>query len=122
MPRLPTSASELFDQILPELLSAQKEQAKELGGIYAFRLPGQGGGEWTVDLTLDVPKVTQGASSHAQCTITVDHADFIELLKSPSEAMALFLAGKIKVTGNPMLALKFQKLFSLGTPGGQSIP
>ena len=43
-------------------------------------------------------------------------------LKNPGEAMPLFLAGKIKVTGNPMLALKFQKLFSLGAPGGQSIP
>lgn len=115
MASIPASATELFDRILPGLLKTYPEKAKEIGGIYAFRLTGEGGGEWSVDLNVDEPQIQKGILSTAQCTVTIDHQDFVGLMKNPATAMPLFLQGKIKVEGNPMLALKFQKLFSIGS-------
>ncbi len=112
---LPTTATELFESFLPQVLTRYQEKAKELGGIYAFRLTGEGGGEWSVDLTLSSPKVTKGHQANAECTIILSHEDFAELLKHPQLAMQLFLQGKLKVEGNPMLAMKVQKLLTFGS-------
>lgn len=108
-----SSATELFDVLLPGLLQAHEQRAKALGGIYGFSISGLGGGEWTIDLQGEPPSVKKGLHG-AQCTVAVAHEDFVGLIKNPSTAMSLFLQGKIKITGNPMLAMKVQKLFELG--------
>ena len=68
---------------------------------------------WTVDLTSNPPEVHQGDKGNAQCTIEVAHADFKQMLANPALGMQLYFQGKLKVTGDPMLATKLQKLFSL---------
>jgi len=50
----------------------------------------------------------------ANCTIEVANADFVNMLKNPALGMQLFMTGKLKVAGDPMLAMKLQKLFALG--------
>jgi putative sterol carrier protein len=45
--------------------------------------------------------------------ITVAHEDFLKMLTNPALGMQLFMTGKLKVAGDPMLAMKLQKLFSL---------
>ena len=39
--------------------------------------------------------------------------DFLGMLANPASGMAMFMQGKLKVAGDPMLAMKLQKLFSL---------
>ena len=52
----------------------------------------------------------------ADCTITIAAEDFQKLHENPqANGMQLFFAGKLKVAGNQMLAMKLQKLFSLGS-------
>lgn len=108
----PSSATELFDQILPAALAKAPEKAKEVGAIYVFKISGEGGGEWTVDLANN-PSITKGVQPGAGCTIEVAHSDFINMLTNPALGMQLFMQGKLKVAGDPMLAMKLQKLFSL---------
>ena len=44
---------------------------------------------------------------------TISDEDFQKLVENPqANGMQLFFSGKLKVTGNPMLAMKLQKLFS----------
>lgn len=110
----PTSASQLFDENLSGLLKQFPEKAKEVGAIYGFKITGEGGGEWTVDLKNDPPQVQKGLQPGAQCTIEVAHQDFLSMLGNQAVGMQLFFQGKLKVTGDNMLALKLQKLFALG--------
>ena len=109
----PKSAVELFDEILPGALAKAPEKAKEVGSIYVFKISGDGGGEWTVDLANSPPAIKKGVEAGANCTIEVAHTDFIDMLTNPSKGMQLFMQGKLKVSGDPMLAMKLQKLFSL---------
>jgi putative sterol carrier protein len=52
-------------------------------------------------------------SGPADCTITISGEDFQQLIENPTaNAMPLFFAGKLKVTGNQMLAMKLNKLFA----------
>ena len=110
---MPKSASELFDQILPGAIAKAPEKAKDVGSIYVFKIAGEGGGEWTVDLANSPPSIKKEVVPGAQCTIEVAHSDFINMLTNPALGMQLFMQGKLKVAGDPMLAMKLQKLFSL---------
>lgn len=106
-------AKELFDVMIPEALSKHPDKAKEVNAIYCFKISGDGGGEWTVDLAGEPPKVDTGDSGNAQCTIEVEHDDFKSMLSDPQVGMQLYFQGKLKVTGDPMLATKLQQFFDI---------
>ena len=60
---------------------------------------------------LRAPRASR-APGAADCTITITDEDFQKLVENPqANGMQLFFAGKLKVTGNQMLAMKLQKLF-----------
>jgi putative sterol carrier protein len=52
-------------------------------------------------------------SGPADCTVTISDEDFQKLIENPqANGLQLFFAGKLKMTGNPTLAMKLQKLLS----------
>lgn len=107
-------AQELFGKRIPEQITKFPDQAKEINAIYYFNITGDGGGEWTVNLSQSGPSVTPGNAGNSQCQITINHEDFKTLLKNPQSGMQLYFQGKLKVGGDPTLAMKLQKLFQLG--------
>ena len=113
MVRSPSNARELFDDMIPRGIAANPDQAKQVGAVYAFRITGDGGGEWVVDLTADPPSCKPGGSDRAQCTFEVAHTDFQRMLAEPNAGMELYFSGKLRVTGDPMLATRLQSFFRL---------
>ena len=110
----PKDAQDLFNNQVPAAIAKSPEKAREIGAIYLFKITGDGGGTWTVDLVSNPPAVKQGEAGAAQCTIEVAHSDFQQMLANPAMGMQLYFQGKLRVTGDPMLATKLQKLFSMG--------
>lgn len=113
MATMPKDAQELFNEQVPAALEKFPDKAKEVNAIYCFKITGDGGGEWTADLTGDPPTCVTGDSGSAQCTIEVSHDDFKTMLSDPQAGMQLYFQGKLKVTGDPMLATKLQQFFDL---------
>lgn len=104
----------LFNEQLPQAVQKNAAAAQEIGAKYQMNVTGDGGGEWYLDLTASGPKVEKGNPGGADCTITVTAEDFQKLHENPqANGMQLFFAGKLKVAGNQMLAMKLQKLFAL---------
>src|SRR5260221_9421993 len=85
MPKIPESAQELFNTQVPEAIAKHPDKAKEIGAVYLFKITGDDGGEWTVDLTADPPFCKPGTHGTPQCTIEVAHADFKSMLQNRSE-------------------------------------
>ncbi|MBI4512308.1 MAG: SCP2 sterol-binding domain-containing protein [Deltaproteobacteria bacterium] len=112
---LPQDAKQLFDEMIPAALSKFPDRAKEVGAVYAFKITGDGGGEWTVDLVSSPPTCIAGDSGKAQCSIEVAHDDFKQMLANPAMGMQLFFQGKLRVNGDPMLATKLQQFFQLAS-------
>ena len=106
-------AKQIFDERLPQALAQHPDKAREIGAIYCFKIGGDGGGTWTVDLVSSPPTCTPGDGGKAQCTIEVQHEDFKAMLANPALGMQLYFQGKLKVGGNVMLAMKVQKLMQL---------
>ncbi|MBL9003929.1 MAG: SCP2 sterol-binding domain-containing protein [Myxococcales bacterium] len=114
MAGIPTSASDLFDNILPASIAKNPAAAQQVGAVYVFKISGEGGGEWTVDLKSSPPGISKGVKDQGvECTIEVTNADFVSMLQNPNLGMQLFMQGKLRVSGNPMLAMKLQNLFKL---------
>lgn len=100
----------LFNEELPAALQKNAEDAKTIGAKYQMNITGEG--EWNIDVTSSGPSCTAGQGP-ADCTITIAAEDFQKLVENPqANGMQLFFAGKLKVAGNQMLAMKLQKLFS----------
>jgi putative sterol carrier protein len=100
----------LFNEELPGALSRNADDAKTIGAKYQMNITGEG--EWNIDVSSTGPACKSG-SGPADCTITIASDDFQKLVENPqANGMQLFFAGKLKVTGNQMLAMKLQKLFS----------
>jgi len=107
----------LFNETLPEGLAKHPDKAKEIGATFQLNITGEGGGEWYIDLSATGPKAEQGNPGKADCTMTMTTEDFQKLHENPqANGMQLFFAGKLKVSGNQMLAMKLSKLFDFGTP------
>jgi putative sterol carrier protein len=103
---------QLFNDTLPAALSKNAEEAKTIGAKYQMNITGPTGGEWNIDVSASGPACKPG-SGDADCTITISDDDFQKLVENPqANGMQLFFAGKLKVTGNQVLAMKLQKLFS----------
>lgn len=101
-----------FNDELPAALARNAEDAKTVGARYQISITGPTGGDWNVDVSPSGPFCKPGTGP-ADCTIVVSDEDFQKLIENPGpNGMTLFFAGKLKLTGNPMLATKLEKLFS----------
>jgi putative sterol carrier protein len=108
---MPTSVKTFFDQKVPAVLATSPEKVKDVGAVYLFKLSGDDGGTWTVDLVSNPPTCKPGEHGAAQCTIEASDADFRGMIDGGMQAaMSLFFSGKLKVSGDPTLATKLSKL------------
>ena len=100
----------LFNDVLPKALAANAAEAKTIGAKYQMNITGEG--EWFIDVSEAGPSIHKGTGEAADCTITISAEDFQKLVENPqANGMQLFFAGKLKVAGNQMLAMKLNKLF-----------
>jgi putative sterol carrier protein len=107
---MPVDIVKLFNEQLPAILAKNADEAKTINATYQLHITGAG--SWHVDLTNKGPSVTSGEQP-ADCTVTISAEDFQKLQENPAQGTALFFGGKLKISGNPMLGLKLQKLFSM---------
>lgn len=104
----------MFNEELPAAIAKNPDAATAIGAKYQMNITGDGGGEWFIDCTDSGPKAEAGNPGGADCTIDISTDDFQKLVENPqANGMQLFFAGKLKVAGNQMLAMKLQKLFEL---------
>jgi putative sterol carrier protein len=108
---MPTSVKTFFDQKVPAVLSISPEKVKDVAAVYLFKISGDDGGTWTVDLVSTPPTCLPGEHGAPQCTIEASDADFRGMVDGGMQAaMSLFFSGKLKVSGDPTLATKLSKL------------
>ena len=99
----------LFNEDLPATLAKNAEEAKQIGATFQINITGEG--QWHINVSSTGPSCEPGEKP-ADCTITIAGEDFQQLISNPQAGMQLFFAGKLKVAGNQMLAMKLNKLFA----------
>ena len=105
--------SDALFQLMSDNLPNYPDLPKKIKASFLFRLT-KGGkvvSEWMTDLTKEPGSVTQGKpSGKPSCTVTIADEDFIKTAMGEANPQTLFMKGKVKISGNIMLAQKLQTL------------
>jgi putative sterol carrier protein len=108
----PTTVKELF-QALPSKLD--KEAAEDLDAVYQFDLSGSQGGQYQLLVQNGACVVKEGTHANPHVTLSVDGEDCLKLLNGQLSGQAIFMSGRLQISGDLGLAMQLKSLFpSLG--------
>jgi putative sterol carrier protein len=88
------------------------EKAAGIDATIQLYLTGEGGGDWMINVANGQISVNEGQAPSPDMTLTMDAADYVALSRGEANPMSLFQAGRVRVQGNMVLALKFQEMFA----------
>lgn len=94
---------------MPEAFVADK--AGSMKATIQLDLIGEGGGQWVVKIANGTIAIEEGPADLPNLNLEMAASDYVALSLGEANPMSLFMAGKIKVKGDVMLAMKFQELF-----------
>jgi putative sterol carrier protein len=103
------SAAAFFDTLQNRMQNDEETRANvaELGATYLFKV--EGAGNWLVNLTDAVITQEEG---EADCTISVENDDWVQLINGEVNGQQLFMLGKILIEGDVGLALQLEQIFN----------
>jgi putative sterol carrier protein len=109
MPDAPSSCKQVFEQMPSRF---KKEAAQGLTAVYQFDLAGEGGGKWQVSINNDTCDIKEGAHPSPNITISMAAQDYLDMVAGKLNPQMAFMTGKLRISGDMGLALRFQGLFS----------
>lgn len=98
-----------FSKDIPRVLERDVKRARGVDGIIVFKISGKQGGIWTLNLRDEVG-VEEGAAADPDCTIELSDSDWERITRHPGAAMQLFLEGKLRISGNAVVATRLQSV------------
>lgn len=108
MPDAPSSCKQVFDQMPGRF---KKEAAQGLNAVFQFDLSGDGGGKWQIAISNDKCDIKEGAHPSPNTTISMAAQDYLDMVAGKLNPQMAFMSGKLRVSGDMGLALRFQGLF-----------
>ena len=100
-----TSVKDYIDT-LPQRFQAGA--SKGVHAVFQFELSGDGGATFHVTVADGTMKVADGQAESPNTTIKMAADDYIQMVNGKLSGTMAFMKGKLKVTGNVMLAQKMQ--------------
>ena len=97
---------------IQEKLNADPSKMAGLAATYQFSLSGDGGGEFFAVFDNGTAQVNEGTADDPSITISMEAADFQDMVDGKLDGMGAFMSGKLKVTGDMSLAMRLQTLLS----------
>ncbi|MBI4237973.1 MAG: SCP2 sterol-binding domain-containing protein [Deltaproteobacteria bacterium] len=105
-------AQQIIEQVIPQRVQAKPAVQQSINGLVVFDLSGEGGGQWTLDLTTSEGKVQGGSVATPKVTLLMTATDFEAMINGQLNAQQAFLTGKLKVKGDMGAALKLGQLLA----------
>jgi hypothetical protein len=101
---------ELFDQVIPKLLQAQRDQCVRLGGVYAVKLGRDG--TWTIDFSS--ASIGKGIKKRPDLTIEMSAADFALMMDGALDVASSLKSGRVKLHGDARKIVNLAAILGAG--------
>ncbi len=106
---------DVFEKGFASGLGKNPELAKEVNAIIHFDITGDGGGQWTLDLTLPTDYVKPGFVGTSAMTLSATASDFLDIVSGKLNGQMAVMTGKLKIKPmNVGLAMKLGKVLAAG--------
>ncbi len=89
------------------------ERAGDLSAQIQYRLSGDEASDWIISIAAGGCTVQQGVCPNPQLTVTIAAEDQKALAFGKLDAMAAFMQGKLRLSGDMSLAMKLPSLFKI---------
>ena len=94
---------------MPE--SFDPDAAGPLSAVFQFDISGDEPGQWYLTVHNQTCKVDEGMSPAPNVTLNMASADFVDMMTGRISGQAAFFSGKLRVSGDLMLAQRLEGLF-----------
>jgi len=98
----------IFDA-MPTQLNA--DAAKGMNSTIQFKLSGDGGGDYYVEIKDGAATVSPGVHASPNMTMSLAASDYVDLIGGKLNGQMAFMSGKLKIAGDMGMAMKMQTLF-----------
>ena len=87
-------------------------KAKGVNAVVQLNATGEGGGQYFTAISEGKATLTPGVSPNPTVTINVAAQDWIDIMGGKLDPTRAFMAGKLRITGDLGLMMRFQSMFS----------
>ncbi len=85
--------------------------AKGVNKTFQWNVSGEQAGVWAVKVANQTCEVIPGGVEKPDMTLILSDQDWLSIAEGKLDPMNAFMTGKVKVTGDMMLAMKINQLF-----------
>ena len=96
---------------MPEVFNPN--EAKDMDKVFQFDISGEGGGQWYVKIKDGQCQVQEGFQEDPSVTLTMSAETWIAMVNKELNGVQAFMTGKLKVSGDILLAQRIYDLFSI---------
>jgi len=102
------SVKEVFDNMSSRF---NANAAKGMNAVFQFDISGEGGGNWNVTVKEGTCQVQEGKAGSPTVTLTLSGDTWLGMVNKQINGMQAFMSGKLKLSGDIMLAQRIPDLF-----------
>jgi putative sterol carrier protein len=104
------SVKEVFDK-MPEVFDANAAQGMD--AVFQYEITGDNGGTWNAVIKDGACQVNEGTHPSPSVTLTMSGDTWLGIVNKQMNGMQAFMTGKLKASGNILLAQQIERLFPL---------
>ena len=104
------TVKEVFET-MPKVFAA--DRASGVDAVFQFHISGKEAGDWHIIVKNAACEIFQGVHSDPSVTLSLIDSDWVAMCTGQLDGMSAFMSGKLKASGNVMLAQQIPTLFPL---------
>ena len=103
-----TEVKDVFTK-MPDVFSPSRAQV--VNAVFQFEITGEGGGSWHVVVKDGTCRVSEGSHEEPSVTLTLSDENWLAMINRELNGVQAFMTGKLKVSGDIMLAQRIYDIF-----------